>query len=188
MALITCQECGNKVSDQAESCPECGCPVEKKILEIKITCFECGESFIQSQKTCPKCGAPNKKPTQFDLSPNDEKVRESIKKTANFVKKYPKKNKVVIPGIVIVGLIYLIIGIFSQNNSNNTPNQIRSLTSPPSTITPPTSNSSDVLGDTCRLCRLTGDCSAFPFCTKSQRTCEWKRTWDGKLVQECRSF
>lgn len=27
MALIECEECGNEVSDQAESCPECGAPI-----------------------------------------------------------------------------------------------------------------------------------------------------------------
>lgn len=27
MALINCQECGKKISDRAESCPNCGCPI-----------------------------------------------------------------------------------------------------------------------------------------------------------------
>ena len=27
MALVTCSECGSKVSDKADSCPSCGCPV-----------------------------------------------------------------------------------------------------------------------------------------------------------------
>lgn len=27
MALVTCNECGGKVSDKAESCPHCGCPI-----------------------------------------------------------------------------------------------------------------------------------------------------------------
>lgn len=31
MALITCPECGKQVSDQAASCPSCGCPVKKDI-------------------------------------------------------------------------------------------------------------------------------------------------------------
>lgn len=29
MALITCPECGKQVSDQAASCPGCGCPLKK---------------------------------------------------------------------------------------------------------------------------------------------------------------
>ena len=27
MALITCKECGQTISDKAKSCPNCGCPV-----------------------------------------------------------------------------------------------------------------------------------------------------------------
>ena len=29
MALIKCPECGREVSDRADSCPNCGCPVKK---------------------------------------------------------------------------------------------------------------------------------------------------------------
>ena len=28
MALITCKDCGNQVSDRAQFCPRCGAPVE----------------------------------------------------------------------------------------------------------------------------------------------------------------
>lgn len=31
MALITCPECGKQVSDQAASCPGCGCPLKKDV-------------------------------------------------------------------------------------------------------------------------------------------------------------
>lgn len=30
MALISCKECGNQISDQAKSCPHCGCSVESQ--------------------------------------------------------------------------------------------------------------------------------------------------------------
>lgn len=29
MALIKCPECGKEISDQAASCPNCGCPIKK---------------------------------------------------------------------------------------------------------------------------------------------------------------
>jgi len=29
MALIACRECGSQISDQAASCPHCGCPVKE---------------------------------------------------------------------------------------------------------------------------------------------------------------
>ena len=33
MALIKCVECSGKVSDRAESCPHCGCPVEAWVVQ-----------------------------------------------------------------------------------------------------------------------------------------------------------
>ncbi len=30
MALIKCTECGHMISDKAEKCPKCGCPIEKR--------------------------------------------------------------------------------------------------------------------------------------------------------------
>jgi len=36
MALITCSECGGKMSDRATECPHCGCPIEiAKCDEVK---------------------------------------------------------------------------------------------------------------------------------------------------------
>ena len=31
MALINCSECGHQVSDKANSCPNCGCPIEAQL-------------------------------------------------------------------------------------------------------------------------------------------------------------
>lgn len=53
MALFECEECGQMVSDKAEACPKCGCPIEKKNV-----CEECGERFRVYEKVCPKCGCP----------------------------------------------------------------------------------------------------------------------------------
>ena len=36
MALIKCPECGKDVSDRAESCPNCGCPVESSGGKVRI--------------------------------------------------------------------------------------------------------------------------------------------------------
>ncbi len=35
MALMKCQECGKEISDKAEACPHCGCPVEKMLRKQK---------------------------------------------------------------------------------------------------------------------------------------------------------
>lgn len=37
MALIKCEECGKEISDKATTCPNCGCPIEKKEKEPEIT-------------------------------------------------------------------------------------------------------------------------------------------------------
>ena len=42
MALIKCKECGKEVSDKAETCPNCGCKIEKKKIEaplMEVFCF-----------------------------------------------------------------------------------------------------------------------------------------------------
>lgn len=53
MALIECGECGQIVSDKAEACPHCGCPVEKPMV-----CPECGQSIAVGNVFCQNCGYP----------------------------------------------------------------------------------------------------------------------------------
>ncbi len=53
MALIKCPECGKEISDQAESCPNCGTPMKKG---EKKFCKHCGESIDKDCVVCPKCG------------------------------------------------------------------------------------------------------------------------------------
>ena len=38
--LIKCTECGKEVSDKADSCPNCGCPIEKSNSDIKENSIE----------------------------------------------------------------------------------------------------------------------------------------------------
>lgn len=33
MALITCPDCKKQVSDQAQACPDCGCPIKKPTVQ-----------------------------------------------------------------------------------------------------------------------------------------------------------
>lgn len=51
MGLINCPECGNQMSDQAKSCPNCGAPRK----ETKF-CKYCGEQIDKECVVCPKCG------------------------------------------------------------------------------------------------------------------------------------
>lgn len=36
MSLITCPECGNKISSQASACPKCGSPTPADVQKTKI--------------------------------------------------------------------------------------------------------------------------------------------------------
>ncbi|SEM59376.1 hypothetical protein SAMN04487770_15021 [Butyrivibrio sp. ob235] len=40
MALIKCPECGKEISDQAECCPSCGCPINEEPRIITNNDFE----------------------------------------------------------------------------------------------------------------------------------------------------
>lgn len=56
MALIKCEECGKMISDKAQKCPQCGCPVTKQ--DEKIICPECGCEVSKNDTKCTNCGYP----------------------------------------------------------------------------------------------------------------------------------
>lgn len=70
MSLIKCSECGNNVSDKAQSCPSCGCPIdiitktltEQQIDEANevelIQCPECKFAVEKNEESCHECGYP----------------------------------------------------------------------------------------------------------------------------------
>ena len=51
MALVTCKECGQPISDAAKACPHCGAPVIKDVY-----CPNCGTKVPENVRFCPKCG------------------------------------------------------------------------------------------------------------------------------------
>jgi len=57
MALITCKDCGNEVSDSAESCPKCGAPVPKTVGPDQEQCPFCETVVSNTARVCPSCGA-----------------------------------------------------------------------------------------------------------------------------------
>ncbi len=74
MALIKCPECGKQMSDKAEACPHCGCPVEPKRF-----CPECGKQIEQNIKECPHCGYPFEEETSENEEPKKETKNNSSK-------------------------------------------------------------------------------------------------------------
>ena len=53
MAMITCPECGRRISDHAQSCIECGSPIVPR-----IRCSYCGIDNDGKSTACISCGAP----------------------------------------------------------------------------------------------------------------------------------
>jgi hypothetical protein len=51
--LISCPECGAKVSDKAHVCPHCGFQID-----TLVRCPDCGELVSLGTAKCPNCGYP----------------------------------------------------------------------------------------------------------------------------------
>ena len=49
MALIKCSECGGTVSDKAEKCPHCGCPVSCIIQNLQEDDENIAKSLIENE-------------------------------------------------------------------------------------------------------------------------------------------
>lgn len=93
MSLIKCIECGNDVSEYAEACPKCGCPIS--IIKNKIMEKEHEENNPISNEKCPICkaGLPHI-------------ITDNIKETCSvcgyvFNEDYVKKHKDLLPEKVL---------------------------------------------------------------------------------------
>ena len=95
MALITCPECGQEISDKAYRCPKCGCPILAQASQTAQpnrpvqTTQATQTSHVESQ-------------TQTDS--RSRQVPESLQ---------PRKNKSTVWLLVLLGLAILIIGILT---------------------------------------------------------------------------
>lgn len=98
MALIKCPECGKEVSDQAESCPNCGCPIFRKVNKDK------------GNKDDGKKGIVNQ---QNDSDRTDgisfQQVEEQRKKQKE--KNYTQRSMVVVLVGLLFSLFFKIISI-----------------------------------------------------------------------------
>ncbi len=83
MALIKCTECGNMLSDKAQTCPHCGAPVEHL-----VKCEDCGTEYAADAAACPTCGCPNHahesaQQTAESVSPSSQPQYHSAAGSAN---------------------------------------------------------------------------------------------------------
>lgn len=51
MALINCPECSKEISDKAESCPNCGFPIQKEESEEYLACPKCFSKELHADKS-----------------------------------------------------------------------------------------------------------------------------------------
>ena len=52
MALISCKECSNKISDKAVACPSCGCPTDGSVITIPRSDYQASSNSSSSSGGC----------------------------------------------------------------------------------------------------------------------------------------
>lgn len=94
MAMISCPQCGEQISDRAKECPHCGFrPIQEEI----IYCAECGTELDNSATTCPNCGCP------VEVKPESPQKVE-----VTSVKIGEKSKKLIIAGVAAVFVIAIL--------------------------------------------------------------------------------
>ena len=72
MAMTTCPNCGEQISDKAKKCVHCGAVL---IPEEKKYCPDCGAELENGMDICPKCGCPIEKSGYDEPSGNQQQYR-----------------------------------------------------------------------------------------------------------------
>jgi uncharacterized membrane protein YvbJ len=106
MALVSCTECGNKISEKAQSCPKCGAPNEV------IICAECTTEVNRDSKTCPNCG--------IDLVLQEQRPQENTHQDSNSIVQQPTivrqpTRKKGYGGIIVFGILGVILIVIGMN-------------------------------------------------------------------------
>ena len=104
MAMITCPNCGEQVSDKAKKCVHCGTIL---IQEEKKRCAECGAELEEGTTECPNCGCPVEEINASDTQEKPQKVEVTGVKVTKRVK--------VIVGILVALLLVGGATIFGVN-------------------------------------------------------------------------
>ena len=104
MALIKCEECGHNISDKAIFCPNCGCPIDKKVI-----CKECGYEMSTKDIACPNCGCPN-----------ENEIGELKQPKSLLSQKRNGINKTYLIIIAVLIIIGLVLYVFCINNLSPT--------------------------------------------------------------------
>ena len=81
MALLKCPDCGKPVSDKAEKCVSCGCPISALLNPVTpetVSCSECKKDYLFEANNCPHCGCFNGKKRNL-LRPLEEYKEKPVR-------------------------------------------------------------------------------------------------------------
>ena len=108
MAMTTCPNCGEQISDKAKKCVHCGAvwiPEEKKY------CPDCGAELEEGMESCPKCGCPIENDATSEVMPQQVEVTG--------VKVSKKSKKLIVIGIIAVIAIAISAAVGVQVHKKN---------------------------------------------------------------------
>ena len=104
---MICSKCGKQIADNSKFCVYCGNKIEK--VEQLLTCAGCGAPLKPGAKFCTKCG----------------RKTEEVQPVTNAAFGQPAAKKSKVPVIIaivlavillLLGAVYLMIGIFGSDN------------------------------------------------------------------------
>ena len=102
MAMTTCPNCGEQISDKAKKCVHCGAIL---VPEEKKYCPDCGAELEEGMDICPKCGCPIENIIEIEKTPQQVEV------TGVKITKKSKKIIAIATIAVIVAAIITAIGV-----------------------------------------------------------------------------
>lgn len=108
MALLTCPDCGHKVSEHAKECPNCGCPI----------------SVIKFSEDCDLDNQANEDESQENDEINDKYDKLQLGEKQNGVSNELKKDSKLITALIIAAIVIIIIGrnysdrMYSESDSS----------------------------------------------------------------------
>lgn len=108
MAMTTCPNCGEQISDKAKKCVHCGAAL---IPEEKKYCPDCGAELEEGMESCPKCGCPIENDTTSEVMPQQVEVTG--------VKVSKKSKKLIVIGIIAVIAVAISAAVGVQVHKKN---------------------------------------------------------------------
>lgn len=108
MAMTTCPNCGEQISDKAKKCVHCGTVL---VPEEKKYCSDCGAELEEGMDICPKCGCPIENIIETEKTPQQVEVTG--------VKTTKKSKKIIVIATIAVLAAAIITAIGVQTHKKN---------------------------------------------------------------------